>query len=171
MRRKEGAKSTVGRSELRAKFPRFSWLFLLFLMIGAVGSGCGSKPAKPTRIEANVIAARDVNQDAAGRSLPIIVRVYELKTTGSFLSADFYSLYDQEADTLGGDLLAREELNLRPGEQHLVQREASPEAQYLGVIGAFRDIDRANWRATRPLSPAEINKVEISLGANALSIR
>jgi len=39
------------------------------------------------------------------------------------------------------------------------------------VIGAFRDIDRASWRATRPLSPAEINKVEINLGANALSIR
>jgi type VI secretion system protein VasD len=136
--------------------------------IAMVLSGCGSSP---TRLEANVVAAEDVNKDELGRALPIVVRVYELKTTGSFKAADFFSIYDQESATLGGDLLAREELQLRPGEQHTIEREAAPEAQYLGVVGAFREIDSARWRATHPLKSGETNKVEIKLGSDAVSIR
>lgn len=131
-------------------------------------TGCGTSP---TRLEAKVAAAEDVNKDEFGRSLPIVVRLYELKSTGSFQSADFFGIYDQEAATLGGDLLAREELQLRPGEQQKIEREAAPDAQHLGVVGAFRQIDNARWRATHALKPGETNKVEIMLGPNAVSIR
>jgi type VI secretion system protein VasD len=130
--------------------------------------GCGTKP---TRLDTDVIAADDVNKDAEGRSLPIVVRVYELKTTGSFQGADFYSLYDKESETLGADLLAREELNLRPGEQRQIERVTAPDAQYMGVVGAFRNIDKARWKATHPLTVGEVNKVEVELGPDSVSIR
>jgi type VI secretion system protein VasD len=130
--------------------------------------GCGSKP---TRLDANLIAADDVNKDTEGRSLPIVVRIYELRTSGGFHGADFYSLYDKETETLGADLLAREELNLRPGQQQRIERKTAADAQYLGVVGAFRNIDDARWKATYPLTAGEVNKVEIYLGPNTVSVR
>ncbi len=147
--------------------------FLLLGLAGCILAGCGSKPPPPatkTRLEAVVIVADDVNRDAAGRSLPIVVRIYELKATGGFRAADFYRLYDHEAETLGSDLLAREEVNLSPGQWHRIEREPAPEARYLGVMGAFRAIDSARWKATYPLTPGATNKVQIHLGPNTVSI-
>jgi len=46
-----------------------------------------------------------------GFILPIL-----LKAIGPFNSADFFSLYDHDAEILGPDMLAREELTLVPGE-------------------------------------------------------
>ena len=137
---------------------------MLLACLGAVAlQACGSSP---TRVEAQVTAAPDVNE---GR--PIVLRLYELKTTGSFEGADFYSIFDREAATLGGDLMAREELNLRPGQQQKVERATAPDTQYLGVAAAYRNIDRASWRATYPLKREKTNKITIDLGANAVSIR
>lgn len=143
-------------------------LLLLPCFVAMGVQGCGSSP---TRLEANVSATQDVNKKEGGRALPIVVRVYELRTAGSFQSADFFSLYDHEDTTLGGDLLAREELNLRPGEQLRIERTADPDAQYVGVVGAYRDIDNATWRAAHALKPGKTNKLQIELGPSAISIR
>jgi type VI secretion system protein VasD len=124
--------------------------------------GCGSSP---TRVEADIVASTDVN-----RGRPIVVRLYELKTTGSFEGSDFYSLYDREAATLGGDLMAREELNLSPGQRQRVERATAPDTQYVGVVAAYRDIDHARWRASYPLRPNTTNKIKIKLGPDNVSI-
>jgi type VI secretion system protein VasD len=152
----------ISRALLQRSVP-----ILLLCLCGGILQGCGTKP---TRLDADVIAADDVNKDTEGRSLPIVVRIYELKTTGTFQGADFYSLYDKESETLGADLLAREELNLRPGEQRKIERVTAPDAQYMGVVGAFRDIDKARWKATHPLTAGEVNKVEVELGPDSVSI-
>ena len=142
----------------------YSFRTSLLLCLAAVAvQACGTSP---TRVEAQVVAAADVNE---GR--PVVLRLYELKTTGSFEGADFYSIFDREAATLGGDLLAREELNLQPGQQQRVERATAPDTQYLGVVAAFRSIDQANWRATYPLKAEKTNKIKIHLGPNAVSIR
>ncbi|MCB2261648.1 MAG: type VI secretion system lipoprotein TssJ [Candidatus Thiosymbion ectosymbiont of Robbea hypermnestra] len=150
---------------------RFAALLLLGLA-GGILPGCGGDPPREaTRLEAEVIAAADVNEDADGRALPIVVRLYELKTPGGFQGADFYGLYDRENEVLGANLLNREELNLRPGQRHRIAREPAPEARYLGVLGAFRKIDDAQWKAVYPLTADVLNRVEIQLGSNAVSIR
>jgi type VI secretion system protein VasD len=143
-------------------------LVLLAFFVAMAVEGCGSSP---TRLEANVTATQDANKEAGGHPLPIVVRIYELKTAGSFQSADFFSLYDHEDATLGGDLLAREELNLRPGEQLRIERATDPDAQYVGVLGAYRDIDNAIWRATHGLQRGKTNKLQIELGPSSVSIR
>ena len=44
----------------------------------------------------------------------------ELKSLAAFNSADFFSIYDKESETLGGDLNGKEELRLKPGETVLI---------------------------------------------------
>jgi len=59
-------------------------MLLLLGLVGCILPGCGSKsPVQTqTRLQAEIIAADDVNREASGRSLPIAVRIYELKAIG-----------------------------------------------------------------------------------------
>ncbi len=141
--------------------------------------GCAGKPpvpppaAKPDKpppdLFVEVTATKDANRDASGRGLPVVVRLYELRTEGAFAAADFFSLYEKESATLGPSLIAREEVTLAPGQQRLVTRLQSPEAKQLGVLAAFRDIDRAAWRALVTLTPDQSNAVQVRVGPAAVT--
>jgi type VI secretion system protein VasD len=144
--------------------PTVAVLVAALLQIG----GCASTATSPTSVSARVAAETNANQDSSGRSLPIVVRLYELKSAGSFQSADFYSLYNQDREVLGDDLLARDELNLQPGDWHEIKRPTDPAANFLGVIGAFREIDVANWRAIHHLKPNEENSVVVKVTSDAI---
>ena len=84
--------------------------------LGAV-AGCGTAPPAPTAIRADIVATADVNPDARGRPSPVVVKVFELKSLAAFETADFFSLFDKDKETLGGELLARDEFSLIPGDK------------------------------------------------------
>lgn len=149
------------------------------LAAGTLGvlSGCGGKAPKetpppagpPPELRISVSAAANANRGPAGQGLPIVVRLYELKARGAFDGADFYSLYDRESATLGGESIGREEATLAPGTERLVVRNLNPEARYLGVVAAFRDIDRATWRTVQELYPGKNNNIAVTIGATAVT--
>ncbi len=152
---------------------------LLFSLVAAVAlttlPACGGKPPKEDKppapapvLRVDVAAAADANRGPAGQGLPIVVRLYELKAQGAFSGADFYSLYDREAKALGGELIAREELTLAPGQMRQIVKPLNPQARYLGVLGAFRDIDRATWRALVPLVDGKDNNLDVAVGPKAI---
>jgi len=141
--------------------------------------GCGSKPPKedkpppaaPPVLRVDVSAAANANRGPAGQGLPIVVRVFELRAQGAFSGADFFSLYDHESKTLGGELIAREELTLAPGQTRQIVKPLDPQTRYLGVLGAFREIDRATWRALVPLVAGKDNNLDVAVGANAIRVQ
>lgn len=135
------------------------WASAVLLACLGVG-GCGTSP---TLVQAQLSASADVNPDSNGRASPIVVRVYDLKSTAAFDSADFFSLWDKDQATLGADMTAREEYLLRPGEQRSLQRMPQNGAAYLGVIAAFRDIEHARWRATIAVPPNKTTLLTIKL--------
>lgn len=153
------------------------------LLIAGIATGlvaCGGKPPKvekppapaaPPELRVDLSAASNVNRGPGGQALPIVVRLYELKAQGAFSGADFFSLYDRESETLGGELIAREELTLAPGQSSQVRKPLSPEARYLGVLGAFRDIDRASWRGLVPLISGKDNTLEVAVDATAIRLQ
>ena len=97
-------------------------------------------------------------------------RIYELKTDAAFGRADFFSLWDGESATLGADLVARDELQLRPGETRTLQRTLQPDTREIGVVAAFRDLERAQWRAPHVVVPNQTQAVTIQLEARAVRI-
>lgn len=138
-------------------------------------AACGGQPPKEDKppppapvLRVDLAATADANRGPAGQALPIVVRLYELKAQGDFSGADFFSLYDREAKTLGGELIAREELTLTPGQTRQIVKPLDPQARYLGVLGAFRDIDRAGWRALVPLVAGKDNTLDVAVGAQAI---
>src|SRR5262245_41026995 len=86
----------------------------------ALAVGCGSSP--PLLRGAIKVDTR-VNPDRGGRPSPIVVRIYELKSVAAFNGADFFSLYDKEQETLGSELIGREEYQLHPAETRQYRRQ------------------------------------------------
>lgn len=140
----------------------------LLLSLSLLG-GCGSmQKSSPTRIDLNITGSDKLNPDLHGRPSPIVLRIYELKNPVAFEHAEFFALYQQPQETLSLDLVAHEELELRPGKAHRLKL-TTREGNYLAVLAAYRNLPEADWRAVVPLRAGETNAVELHL--DELSIR
>ena len=165
----------INRSR-RAFLGRISTLALA-AGIAVAAAGCGGKkkeppppppaPKPPARLDVEVKTTGNAN--AGG--LPIVVRVYELKSQGAFSSADFFSLYENDAATLADALVSREEMTMAPGQSRAISKELGPGVTYVGVLGAFRDIDKAQWRSLVPVSGDADNQLAVTVGSDSIRIQ
>ncbi len=132
--------------------------------------GCVSFGSKQVQLQLNAVAGADLNPSASGRPSPLTVRLYELSADAAFNRADFLSVYQGEAAALGGDLVAREEFVLQPGETRKLQRTLNERTRFVAVFGVYRSFERAVWRV---ILPATGPAMQLSLGAaaNALSLQ
>jgi type VI secretion system protein VasD len=135
-------------------------------------SGCAGapKPPPPTVIELTLEVAADANPDARGRASPIIVRLLELKSLAAFDSADFFSLFEKDQATLGSELVAREEFQFQPKDTRKLQRTLQSDTRHVAVIAAFRDLERAKWRAAIAVPLHKTTPVVVRVDARSISI-
>lgn len=138
------------------------------LALGLV-AGCATKPVI-TPVTLTLHASNDVNPDAQRRASPVVARLYVLKATGEFELADFFALQDKDAATLGADLMQREEVILRPGEQKRFDLKLGADAKALGFMGGYRDLARARWRQSMMLTPGQPLTVTASFGAQGIAL-
>jgi type VI secretion system protein VasD len=132
-------------------------------------TACASGP-KPTHVQIDLQVMENINPDMNGRPSPVVVRLYELNSLTAFNSADFFSLYDKDRQTLGNELLAVDELRLMPDETRKLERTLQPDTQYLGIIAAFRDLEHSKWRSSMAIAPHKTTQLVIELKENQISI-
>jgi type VI secretion system protein VasD len=132
-------------------------------------AGCGTSPPKPTRLQGNVVAAVGLNPSISNRPSPLLLRMYELRSSTAFNQADFMSLYQSDQATLAADLVAREEMMLQPGETRPFNKQLSPETRFIGVIAVYRNLERATWRAVVPVALNKSQQLTVRADALALS--
>lgn len=142
---------------------------LASLILGLALAGCASKPVV-TPVAMTVVASADANPDTRGRASPLTVRVYALKSPGPFEGADFFSLFEKDTATLGAELVQREEMLLRPGDSKKLEMTLPADAKAIGVMAAFRDLDRARWREVRAVEPGKPLALTVTLGARQIKI-
>lgn len=138
-----------------------------FFGISGLLAGCAAKPVE-SGLTLSLRAGPDVNPDARGRPSPLSVNVLVLRSASAFEAADFFSLYERAAATLGGDLLRREEFQVRPGDSQTLLLKLPPDARAVGVVAAFRDLDRSRWRAVQPVSPVGVQSLGVTLSARSI---
>ena len=154
------------------------WLVrLLSLSCGAaLAVGCASKipppppTSTPTLLRGTITADPGTNPDRVGRPSPVVVRVYELKSLGAFNDADFFSLYEKDQETLGGELVTREEYDLRPAETRKYERQLQPDTKFIGVVAAFRDLENSRWRQAAPIPPQPNLTLTIGIGSGVVTV-
>lgn len=101
----------------------------------------------------------------------MLVRIYELRSVAAFNRADFFALFERDKEHLAAELVSREELPLMPGGKPQAITTLRSDTRYLGVIAAFRDIERAQWRASTPIFVNQTTRMEIKLDRNQIAIK
>jgi type VI secretion system protein VasD len=132
----------------------------------ALAVGCGGGPPL---LKGSIKAEPSVNPDRGGRPSPIVVRVYELKGIAAFNNADFFALFEKEQESLSGELVGREEYQMQPGETRQYSRQLQPDTKFIGVVGAFRDLDQSRWRQTTPV-PTKKKSATIAIGIQSRAV-
>lgn len=130
---------------------------------------CSSAPP-PTVVNLTFVAAPDINPNPAGRPQPIVLRYYQLAATSAFESADYFQLHDKEAALLGASLLDRQELPLTPGASQKITITAKPGTTAIGIAAAYRDIDRAQWRADAPVAVGKTTNLKVQVSKLSVSV-
>lgn len=128
-------------------------------------------PPPPTVIKATIEAAPSVNPDIRGRPSPIVVKLFELKTVGIFESADFFALFERESEALGAELVGREEFQLRPGDRKPLERQLQADTRYIGVVAAYRELERTRWKASMPVPLNQTTPIVVHLDQSGVTLR
>ncbi|MCP1835399.1 type VI secretion system protein VasD [Bradyrhizobium sp. USDA 4532] len=141
------------------------------LLMAAVATNCSTdKTAKTTPIKFVIEADEFVNPNARGKPSPVVVRIYELRSTTTFTHAQFFELFDDDTKRLGPDLVAKREVELAPGDKMDFERDTPIETRNIGVIAGFRAGNDAQWRSTAEIKPDRDNRISVKLTAQAVSI-
>jgi type VI secretion system protein VasD len=135
-------------------FLPFKRLLLVVAAITITGCALGPKPLQPVALTLQISANTQINPDINGRPSPVMVRIYELKSTARFSSADFFSLFEKDTATLGDDISGKEEFMLYPGEMRVLTKSGHTGTTAIGVLVAYRDLEKSIWRTTHAVSPA-----------------
>ncbi len=141
-------------------------LSLLFI------SGCagGDKGPKTTGLRFIVDADELINPNTESQPSPVVLRIYELKSLTAFQQATFFELLDNDTALLGQDMVAKREIEIKPGERQAFDRATPVETHFIGVIAGFRENDKATWRTSLELVPEQAGAVVVKLTAQAVSI-
>src|SRR5258708_33634257 len=143
--------------------------FLTALSLLAL-SGCGGdKPPPTTGLRFMVDADELINPNNESQPSPTVLRIYELKSLTAFQQASFFQLLDNDTAVLGADMVAKREIEIKPGERQAFDRATPADTRFIGVIAGFTDLDKATCRANFELVPQQTGLVVVKLTAQAVS--
>ncbi|HEX23041.1 MAG TPA: type VI secretion system lipoprotein TssJ [Chromatiales bacterium] len=142
----------------------------MFLLLALTACSSKSLTIFPTKIKVQILASHEINPDINNRPSPLVVRIYELKSADTFNNAEFFQLYDEEAATLGGDLIARQEFEVSPGEGRELMFKPQDNTRVFAVLAAFRNIDQAVWRTTAELKLNKTNTFIVKIDKQSVTI-
>lgn len=117
-----------------------------------------------------------INLTDSGASSPVLVRVYQLKGKDRFQQAMFKTLWKNDTEELGSDLVDRKEMTVYPDEKvdFPLAVDVKRGASYLAIMALFRQPDVEGWRqvvearssALNPMTP----KLKIILHKNTIKL-
>lgn len=148
--------------------PRFKSFTLLAVL--ALLSACSalSPYSELTKLDLDLQASDQLNPDLDGRPSPVVLRLLELKHPVAFENADFFSLYERARETLALDMVASEELEIRPGERRELKLSIDKDSRYVALLAAYRDLPETRWRYVIAVPPQERTRVTLHLERSGL---
>jgi len=89
-----------------------------------------------------------LNRDTNGKSLSVVVRIYQLKDANEFSKLTFDTLAAgyPESDLLGPSLLLKSDVIIIPGGSYTSSEKLLDDTRFIGIVGLFRNPDPHHWR-------------------------
>lgn len=98
-----------------------------------------------------------INQDDVLQSMPLRLIILQLSTRQSFDDAEYSSLLAQPDLVLKESLVAQRQLSVMPGRSISLDMPMEKQAQFVAVVGLFRQPDRERGTWKRVLSREELD--------------
>ncbi len=143
-------------------------LALAASLLTLVGCSTVSPYSDLTKLDLSLEGSSQLNPDLNDRPSPIVRHLMELKHPVAFENADFFTLYQRPREALSPDLIAIEELELRPGEKRELKLTVQEGSRYVAVLAAYRNLPDTNWRFIIPLNEKGLNQVNLRLDAEGI---
>ena len=142
------------------------------MLTGISLTGCTMLKASAPSANLTIQSAKYLNPDLSGNPAPVVVTLYQLKTPYKFKQATFQTLAQNSGKTLGTDLIDKDTIEVRPGANMSVSQQISPNAEYLGIVAEYRDIDKATWKKTIKVvnKPNKETVIHLDLESEALAV-
>ncbi|EKK5267075.1 type VI secretion system lipoprotein TssJ [Cronobacter dublinensis] len=120
---------------------------LILMLIMCLVTACHSVPpeANANQWVLNLSAGAKVNPNARGVASPLKVTIYKLNTDEAFLDAGYLTLMQTPDPELQAQMQKVYEGILRPNEKRRVTVQADNTTHALGIVAAYRDIEKARW--------------------------
>lgn len=150
----------------RSIFAPFVLVFLSVLL-----GACSTWPQMPLTLE--VQATADLNPNARLQALPVLLKIYQLKSSVSFTAATFQQLWKHDREVLASSLLSYREITITPGMQQKINLNREAGAEYIGIVATFRQPHLGNWRSLKKLPPPAssfFSRIPIHLDAHTVRI-
>lgn len=141
----------------------------LFLLMVCMLAACAT--SQPTAA-INIQSARYLNPDINGNAAPVVVTIYQLKSPFAFKNASYDELDNNSASILGGDLVDKQVLSVRPNQREGINLALEQNTKYIGIMAGYRNINEATWHTIVRIPNGEKNaKIELVLESQGLSVR
>lgn len=135
-------------------------------------NGCSLMKPHPAYANLTIQSAKYLNPNLNGDPAPVVVTLYQLKSPYSFKQATFDALNSNSGKTLNTDLIDKNVIEVRPGSNLSVNQQISPNAQYLGIVAGYRNINKATWKKLIKLvnEPNKETIIHLDLESEALAV-
>lgn len=128
--------------------------------------GRSMSPQKATnRVTLRVHAAQVLNLSAAGAPLPVVLRLYKLKSRSAFEQMPYTAFSRAQAadfGSLAADTVETREMVFLPGQRYEVVETLEPNVRFIAVVALFRSPSPQRWRAIFDVSPAAVSSGAIA---------
>ncbi|MBV8913945.1 MAG: type VI secretion system lipoprotein TssJ [Acetobacteraceae bacterium] len=153
---------------------RFAGQAMLAATVAALllPAACSSPPPPPppTVVNLKLTTSADVNPTQSGQGAPVVVRVYQLSSPAGFEKAEFFRLLNQDAATLGSDVVKKDEYLLPPDTSKTVTLNPGATVKSLGVFAAFREFHDVTWRGTADVPANKTTDVTVTADGKGVTV-
>jgi type VI secretion system protein VasD len=162
----------------------FPWRTGILLLAALLTAGCGAWQgvkdvstdtaravfiAKVKHMNLTINGRAQLNRDERGASLPVTLRIYQLKDAAAFEAATYPQLLHDADTVLKTDAMYVTQAVLAPEATIALHAPMADEAQAVGIVAFFRDPAKAEWRLVIPKSQwKQTDPVTVSVIGNSM---
>lgn len=135
-------------------------------------NGAAAARGTQRQVAMRIHAGNVLNTDSSGRSLAVVVRIYNLRGTTEFTQATYamFAAGTSEKPFTDSDVINSKEIVLTPGQKYEMLEGLPAETTHVAVVALFRAPDSQRWRFVFNAKQAQQTGVTLGVHGCAMSV-
>ena len=156
-----------------SKLAALAALVLTLASCTSVNTKVGGLLDLDTDLQISFVVDKSLNPDDSKVASPVIVRMYELKSTKAFENANFIDLYERDSEVLGKTMITEQALKpIQPNEGRTAKFVLSKGTKYIGLYAEFLQYEDAKYKVIIPVAETNVvsSTAKVQLTENKMII-